>query len=165
MFHAAQDTEATLYGREHEKDARRKLEQILATDIVSPKKVVDKEHKFLVCIPDGFINDDKLVEIKCPFKCQGQSMEELARTDDNFCLRVSETGRLKLKEDHDYYYQVQGELNICQKKFCYFVVWSPKEFHYQVIERDTEFWEIHIFPLLLDFYRWFFLRMINNEKF
>jgi hypothetical protein len=27
---------------------------------------------------------------------------------------------------------VQGELHICRKEICYFVVWSPKEFHYQV---------------------------------
>ena len=28
--------------------------------------------------------------------------------------------------------QVQGELHIARKEVCYFVVWSPTEFHYQV---------------------------------
>ena len=27
---------------------------------------------------------------------------------------------------------MQGELHICRKELCYFVVWSPTEFHYQV---------------------------------
>ena len=45
------------------------------------------------------------------------------------------------KEEHSYCYQavsslqplqVQGELHITKKPLCYFVVWSPTEFHYQV---------------------------------
>jgi hypothetical protein len=34
------------------------------------------------------------------------------------------------------WFQVQGELHICRKDICYFVVWSPKEFHYQVNTRQ-----------------------------
>ena len=32
-----------------------------------------------VCVPDGLIEEDKLVEIKCPYKCSSASMETLAR--------------------------------------------------------------------------------------
>ena len=32
-----------------------------------------------VCVPDGLIDEDKLVEIKCPYKCSSASMETLAR--------------------------------------------------------------------------------------
>lgn len=152
-FDFSGDTEATKYGKNHEKDAVKKLEQILGVEVEEPKKYVDKENKFLVCIPDGLIGDDKLVEIKCPYKCSQATMESLARTDDNFCLQITDSGRLKLKEYHEYYYQVQGELNICQREVCYFVVWSPTEFHYQVIERDQHFWDVQMFPWLLDFYR------------
>jgi len=152
-FDGSGDSEAANYGRKHEKDAIHKLEQILGQDISPPKKFIDKEHKFLVCVPDGLLGEDKLVEIKCPYKCSSTSMELLAKEDQHFCLKVTETGRLKLKEDHPYYYQVQGELRICQKNVCYFVVWSPKEFHYQVIEKDDHFWDVKMFPWLLDFHR------------
>ena len=48
-------------------------------------------------------------------------MESLAKSDVSFCLSVSSEGRLRLREDHDYYYQVQGELNITKRQVCYFV--------------------------------------------
>jgi len=147
------DTDATKYGKLHEKDAIKKLEQVLGVDINEPKKFVDKDHTFLVSIPDGLIENDKLVEIKCPYKCSKTTMESLARSDESFCLKITEGGRLKLKENHDYYYQVQGELNICKRDVCYFVVWSPTEFHYQVIQRDQHFWDVQMFPWLLDFHR------------
>jgi len=35
-------------------------------------------------------------------------------------------GKLVLKKTDNYYFQVQGQLNIAEKKYCYFVVWSPK---------------------------------------
>ena len=115
---------------------------------------MDKEHPFLVTIPDGLIEEGKIVEIKCPYKCSKETMESLARSDEHFCLKITDNGRLKLKEDHDFYYQVQGELNICKRELCYFVVWSPTEFHYQVIQRDQHFWDVHMFPWLLDFHRY-----------
>jgi len=152
-FDFSSDNEASRWGQEHEKDALKKLEQILGVQVEPPKKFVHKEDKFLVCVPDGLIDEDKLVEIKCPYKCSSASMETLARGDNNFCLTITDSGRLKLKEDHPYYYQVQGELHIARKEVCYFVVWSPTEFHYQVIERDEHFWCLQMFPLLLDFYR------------
>ena len=48
-------------------------------------------------------------------------MESLAKSDVSFCLALSSEGRLRLREDHDYYYQVQGELNITKRQLCYFV--------------------------------------------
>ena len=36
-------------------------------------------------------------------------MESLAKSDTNFCLEVLTDGRLRLKEDHDYYYQVNNQ--------------------------------------------------------
>ena len=34
--------------------------------------------------------------------------------------------------------QVQGELHIARKDVCYFVVWSPTEFHYQVRVQNVD---------------------------
>ena len=100
-------------------------------------------------------------------------MESLAKSDVGFCLALSGEGRLRLREEHDYYYQVQGELNITKRQVCYFVgerrnrwsgwllqadyflVWSPTEFHYEVIQRDEHFWDLMMYPWLLDFHRSF----------
>ena len=100
-------------------------------------------------------------------------MESLAKSDAGFCLALTGEGRLRLREEHDYYYQVQGELNITKRQVCYFVgersyrfagrkfqsyyflVWSPTEFHYEVIQRDEHFWDLLMYPWLLDFHRSF----------
>lgn len=39
---------------------------------------------------------------------------------------VYKNGELKLKTSHDYYYQVQGQLHITERQYCYFIVWTPK---------------------------------------
>ena len=147
------DNETIKYEREHSSAGRRKLEQILGKEVQATKKFVDRNNKFLISIPDGLIDDDRIVEIKCPMGCSKASMETLAKTEADFCLEISTDGRLKLREDHEYYYQVQGHLNISRRELCYFVVWSPTEFHYQVVHRDQHFWDVHMFPWLLDFYR------------
>ena len=80
------ETEATKYGKQHEKDAIKKLEQILGVKINEAKKFVDKDHKYLVSIPDGLIDDDKLVEIKCQYNSSKNAMESLARQDPMKCF-------------------------------------------------------------------------------
>lgn len=46
-----------------------------------------------------------------------------------------------MKEGHDYYYQVQGQLHITQRKFCLFVVYAGGNISVQQIERNDAFWE------------------------
>ena len=57
-----------------------------------------------------------LVEIKCPLKCLEATIETLASTDPTFCLRHDgEEGRLRLKDNHNYYYQIQGQLHCARR--------------------------------------------------
>ena len=146
------ESEATLYGKEHERVCLTKLENVLGVKIAGGKKVVPRGHRWLVCVPDGLL-EDAIVEVKCPFKCREKSFETLAETDQNFCLKLKAGGELGLSHDHDYYYQVQGMLNMMDRQVCYFAVWSPSQFHYQVIEKDQELWQTVMFPKLLEFYR------------
>ena len=148
------ETAATLYGKEHEGEALDKLGEVLGLTILEAKKVVPPAQSWLVCIPDGLLEeDDSIVEVKCPYKCRDNTFQALAETDQNFCLQVVEGGGLELDQDHDYYYQVQGMLNMVDRQNCYFAVWSPTQFHYQVIHQDKQFWENIILPKLLEFYR------------
>lgn len=34
--------------------------------------------------------------------------------------------KVALKKTDNYYYQVQAQLNITERNYCYFVVWTPK---------------------------------------
>ena len=59
-----------------------------------------RNHKYLVTVPAGLIEDDKMVEIQCPVQAARCSMETLANTEEDFCLEMSSDGRLKLKGRH-----------------------------------------------------------------
>ena len=61
---------------------------------------LDRNHKYLVTVPAGLIEDDKMVEIQCPVQAARCSMETLATTEEDFCLEMSSDGRLKLKGRH-----------------------------------------------------------------
>ena len=60
----------------------------------------DRNHKYLVTVPDGLIEENKIVEIQCPVQAARCSMETLATTEEDFCLEISSDGRLKLKGRH-----------------------------------------------------------------
>jgi len=47
---------------------------------------------------------------------------------------------MELKPDSHYYFQVQGQMHICQKKFCYFVVHSANWTKIQKIVYNEAFW-------------------------
>ena len=44
-----------------------------------------------------------------------------------------------LKQDHQYYYQVQFQLFICGGNYAHFLVWTPKETHIETILSDKSF--------------------------
>ena len=117
------------------------------------EKVVPDDEPWLVCIPDGYISTStgrKLVEVKCPFRCKDQSLEQVARTDHTFFLRLG-SGQLQLKKDHDYYYQIQGMLNILKIESCVFGVWTPSQLHWEIVVRDQELWSRVMLPKLRSF--------------
>ena len=65
------ETAATLYGKEHEKDALEQLASVCDITITAARKVVPRLNKWLVCIPDGLVEagegeEAAIVEVKCP---------------------------------------------------------------------------------------------------
>ena len=67
------------------------------------------------------------------------SMEWLAKSDGAFCLSLSSEGRLRLREDDELYYQVQGELNITKRQLCYFVGQKYNIYNTPESSNDVEF--------------------------
>ena len=68
---------------------------------------------------DGMIECDfcgeGVLEVKCPFKHRDKHTHD-AVVDSKFCLRKSDDGTVHLCCNHEYYYQVQGQLAICEKE-------------------------------------------------
>lgn len=74
------DTAAMKYGREREETARKELSTILQKEIKKCGLFIDKEHPCLGASPDGLLDEDGIVEIKCPFSAQNLTAEEAIQT-------------------------------------------------------------------------------------
>lgn len=68
--------------------------------------------------------------------------------------KVGNVDKLRLKRNHEYYYQVQGQLNITKMEKCYFIVHAEKWLEHEEIMRDENFWYQEMVPKLE---RWMFL--------
>ncbi|GBM51756.1 hypothetical protein AVEN_175321-1 [Araneus ventricosus] len=63
------------YGKKHEKDAIEELKK-MGIKIKSSGLFIDENLSFLAATPDGLIDDDGTVEIKCPSSCNDLTPEE-----------------------------------------------------------------------------------------
>lgn len=63
-------------------------------------------------------------------------------------------GAVSLKQTHNIYFCVQGEMKICNKRACLFAIWSSNKFHMfvQRIERDDDFFKKKMENQLCQFY-------------
>ena len=122
--------------------------------------VVDKTSPWLGASPDFLIHDSSEVgepssalglgEIKCPYSKRENTIDE-ACDDNNFFLSKVD-GKVLLKRNHSYYYQVQGCLATLELKWSDFVVFTKKDLHIERIYFDKELWEKTMLPQLSEFY-------------
>ena len=125
--------------------------------------IVSDEHPFLGASPDAVVyydpdNDDSfgLAEVKCPYSVRFITPAEACSHKD-FCsiLETStSTGQhqLKLKRNHKYYSQVQGQMAISKRKWCDFIIFTTKRLSVERIPFDSDFWNKELLPKLIDFY-------------
>ncbi|XP_050063336.1 uncharacterized protein LOC126552669, partial [Aphis gossypii] len=154
---------ATRYGIANEVVAKEQLEERLKKKILPSGLIVDIKLPFLAASPDGIIEDDSLVEIKCPASAKEFSPEE-AITIGKIKNCLVNNGQLQLKRNDNYYYQVQGQLHISRRMYCYFCVWTPKGLLYEKIQRDDEFWENNMKLKLELFYLNYLLPSLIKEE-
>ena len=78
-----------------------------------------------------------LLEIKCPYKYRDFDPTEVR--DTSFYLQWNVDGEVRLSQTHNYYSQVRGQLEVCDKKYCDFMYWSNKGIQVEIILRDRSF--------------------------
>ena len=98
--------------------------------------------------PDGLVGDDAVLECKCPYTHRNETIAEAVKHKD-FYLE-SKNGHYALKTSHSYWDQVQGQLFLAQREYCYFTVWTTRDTVVLKIQRD-ESWKPNI-AILTDFY-------------
>ena len=101
----------------------------------------------LSCSPDGLVcisNDvdscEGLVEVKCPFTLKGADIHQFEQILSKkqrgpFCLHFRDK-ILQLKRSHAYYYQIQTQLGVMNRKWCDLIVWSAKSAFVERIYAD-----------------------------
>ncbi|KAL4112052.1 hypothetical protein QTP88_015900 [Uroleucon formosanum] len=160
LYDIFQGNSATRYGIENEPIARNAVQERLKIEIKSAGLFIHKSLPYLAASPDGLIGNDSIIEIKCPPSIKEFTPKEAVQNGKLKCM-VNCKGKLILKKTDNYYYQVQGQLNITEKKFCYFVVWTPKD----KITKDAEFWINKIEPHVSTFYMECLLPEIIDSRF
>lgn len=106
--------------------------------------VVSLTSPYLGASPDGKVIDKKcgspfgLIEVKCPeTKFMVTPLD--ACSHEGFFLENC-NGQPKLKVNHNYYKQVQGQLEITGAKWCDFVVYTSRGMSIERIRFDEQYW-------------------------
>ncbi len=106
---------------------------------------VHPNYDWLGASPDGFVGDDAVIEIKCPYG---------KRNSSDFT---------SIHEQLHYMAQIQYEMFCTGRKKCYFFQWSPKGTMLEVVEFNQSFIDGTL-PRLKEFYEQFLLELENPEK-
>ena len=154
---------STEYGKKMEPSALEKYKAHKNDDSIIVCRagfVIYKEKPYLGASPDGYVHDPSrrepygLIEIKCPYKYRNVTPEE-ACTNSDFCCTIclqAGTRTIKLKQNHQYYSQIQGQLAITERKWCDFVIYTNKGLTVETISFDESFWRDKLLPALTSFY-------------
>ena len=124
---------ATFYGQQHEPLAVLDYMSETGTNVDAADFHVHPEHDWLGASPDGFVGDDGMIEVKCPFSLRNG-------------------GAFKsLSEQPHYYAQVQVQLAVTGRKWCDFYQWSPHGTKTERVEFNPDWWSENM-PKLAAFY-------------
>lgn len=108
--------------------------------------VISLSHPILGASPDGKVIDPGcpdcfgLVEVKCPWTKANVTPIE-ACSDSKFFMEKTSEATCRLKVQHAYYAQVQGQMGVTGAQWCDFVVYTKKGLYVQRIGFDLEFLE------------------------
>lgn len=101
------------WGEDHEEEARVKLSELLDADIAPAVFVPHGKHSGGT--PDGYIWEEGLIEIKCPYN-----------TENHITNLLLKDGNDLLNEHRDYWWQVQCNMYFTGKSQSLFVSYDPR---------------------------------------
>ncbi|XP_056008508.1 uncharacterized protein LOC130051168 [Ostrea edulis] len=142
-------SDATHWGNTHEAAARRMYlyrakKHHPSLHVEECGLLTNPSYPYLGTSPDGLLHCPHCkescgtLEIKCPYKYRTLSPSEAASQKDFFCELLD--GKVTLKRNHNYYYQIQGQLAISGRKWCDFVVWTLIDHSVERIYYHDLFW-------------------------
>ena len=146
------------YGRTFEKVAVEQYETLMSTTVNECGIFVRPEYPYVASSPDGIVNSDLLIEVKCPYTSRDKTIDEVSVP---YLIKES-NGKLNLRRDHDYFYQIQGQLFCSNRKLCHLVVYTKKDLQVILVERDDAFITTMLAKLELFFEQHFKVALLNK---
>ncbi|XP_025425936.1 uncharacterized protein LOC112694617 [Sipha flava] len=143
LYDIFQGSSTTRYGIENESIARNAVQETLGITIQLAGLFIHKSLHYLVASPDGLINENSIMEIKCPSSIKEYTPQE-AVTLEKLKYMTDYKGKLVLKKN--------GQL-----LFSSFVI--------DKISRDESFWNTKIEPFVTRFYMESLLPEIIDSRF
>ena len=178
LYGKYRETKGIRYDNLHEAEARTDyLKRLLVSSPLSSVSItgihVDTKDCWLGASPDGLVTDpsysipNELLEIKCLLRAESTSLHDLSTEKEHcstFCLSFKDS-RLHLKHNHNYYYQIQGQLHVTGRTWCDFFDWTPRDndYHLERIQYNPDFWK-NMYPKLRYFYYNCMLPELSNPK-
>ena len=143
-------SQAMQHGNDYEGQAILKYMEVTGVDVDYTQKFI-KLDDFIGGTPDGFIGNDGLIEVKCPFN-GGNHLQSLL------------TGEIY---NADYIYQIQGYLWVTGRKWCDFVTYDPDlidslQLNIIRVERNEDL--IEAISLIMEEVKLRIQEIINDEK-
>lgn len=150
-------TAPILHGQRFEKVAVKKIEEITRQPVHSTGIgiFVSLAQPYLPSPPDGIIDEDSVVEVKCPYVARN------SMTTRKIVPYIRQNGTaFSLDTNHDYYYQIQGQLFCAEKRnvcvhcvyfidILFFTVDRNDNFISEMIKKQDSFYENCFKPALL----------------
>ena len=136
---------ATQWGVTHEDEAREAFEREFKVSVDPATFVVHPSIPYLGASPDGYVECQSLFECKCPFGI---------RNDENPVFKTVE-------EQPHYYAQMQIQMFVTGRQWCFFYQWTPKDSHTNRVAFSNP-WIDENLPKLEAFYQEF-LAICDDE--
>jgi hypothetical protein len=115
---------------------------------------ISAEYPWLAASPDGLITckccGNGCLEIKSPSTRRDMSAQEIADKGD-YELELNAEGEPTLKRTSKWFHQIQGQMFVCQRVFCDFVLYTKKDIFVERIYLCDE-WLNSVLPKILRFY-------------
>lgn len=157
-FHGNDDTN---WGNEAKEVAFASFEKKTGLKVTKCGFIVHDKVPYLGASPNGLVGNDALIQVVCPSKCFDKIPEKGYELGEIKYLQQHDN-ELRLKENDNKYYQIQGQMYITKRKLCYFVTWTvPLDgIIIEEISFKQDFWENKMEQQLADFYRKHYLPRI-----
>ena len=135
--------QSTAVGRDYEPLALQEYSQILPSNLsLSKAGMFIDESGYLGASPDGVVVDEaghsiKVVEVKCPLSARDKTVKQACAESKSFCCGIIDD-KCQLKIDHEYYFQIMGQMATTGVHTCDFVIWTTKDLFVQTINFDSD---------------------------